>query len=139
MKQDPFVELGDPQREKLVIQAGAWRLPDEVREVIRHAKERQAERPPPALTAPPPKEVAAVPLWPVAEVHPLLRATAQALRKGKPDSEGALHASADGMAGVVVGRESVERAIYVLDALVRSLVERGLPPKPVGKGFDVPP
>ena len=135
VKQDPFLELGDPRREKLVIQAGAWRLPDEVREVIRHAKERQAERSPPALIAPPPKEVAAVPLWPVAEVHPLLRATAQALRKGKPDPEGALHASADGMAGVVVGRESVERAIYVLDALVRSLVERGLPPKPVGKGL----
>ena len=125
VKQDPFVEVEDPRLEKLVIQAAAWRLPHEVREVIRHAKERQAKRSRPALTAPPPNDAAAVPASPIAEVHPLLQATAKALRKGKPDSAGALHATAEGMAGVVVGRDSVERAIYVLDALVRSLIERG--------------
>jgi hypothetical protein len=41
------------------------------------------------------------------------------------------------MAGVVVGRDAVERAIYILDTLVRALMERGLPPTMAGDGIRV--
>lgn len=140
VKQEPFVEVEDPRLQTLVIHAGAWRIPDEVREVIQHAKARQAERqrPQPAPTGKSPKpDVAPAPPWPVADVHPLLRRTAQALRKGKPNADGAVQASGEGMAGVVVGRDAVERAIYILDTLVRALMERGLPPTMAGDGIRV--
>jgi hypothetical protein len=138
VKQEPFVEVEDPRLQTLVIHAGAWRLPDEVREVIQHAKARQAERqrPPPSPPEKSPEpDVATVPPWPVADVHPLLRRTAQALRKGKPNADGAIQATGEGMAGVVVGGDAAERAIYILDALVRSLIERGLPPTMAGDGM----
>ncbi len=140
VKQVPFVEVEDRRLQTLVIHAGAWRLPDEVREVIQHAKARQAERqrPPPAPPERSPEaDVAPAPPWPVADVHPLLRRTAQALRKGKPNTDGAILATGEGMAGVVVGRDAVERSIYILDALVRSLIERGLPPTMAGNGMRV--
>jgi len=38
---------------------------------------------------------------------------------------------------VVVGRDAVERSIYILDALVRCLMERGLPPTMAGDGIRV--
>jgi hypothetical protein len=140
VKQEPFVEVEDPRLQTLVIYAGAWRLPDEVREVIQHTKARQAERQRPPSTqaekSPEPDVAPALP-WPVADVHPLLRRTAQALRKGKPNADGAIQATGEGMAGVVVGRDAVERAIYILDALVRSLMERGLPPTMAGDGMRV--
>lgn len=81
VKQEPFVEVEDPRLQTLVIHAGAWRLPDEVREVIQHAKARQTERqrPPPAPPEKSPEaDVAPATPWPVADVHPLLRRTAQA-------------------------------------------------------------
>ena len=140
VKREPLVEVEDPRLQTLVIHVGAWRLPDEVREVIQHAKARQAERqrPPPAPPEKSPEpNVAPAPPWPVADVHPLLRRTAQALRKCKPNADGAIQATGEGMAGVVVGRDAVERAIYILDALVRSLMERGLPPTMAGDGMRV--
>lgn len=140
VKQEPFVEVDDSRLQTLVIHAGAWRLPDEVREVIQHAKARQAERQRPSPAPPeksPDPNVAPAPPWPVADVHPLLRRTAQALRKGKPNADGAIQATGEGMAGVVVGRDAVERAIYIFDALVRSLMERGLPPTMASDGTRV--
>ncbi|MBW6400874.1 hypothetical protein KPL78_23645 [Roseomonas sp. HJA6] len=140
VKQEPFVEVEDPRLQTLEIHAGAWRLPDEVREVIQYAKARQAERqrPPPAPREKSPEaDVAPAPPWPVADVHPLLRRTAQALRKGKPNADGAIQANGEGMAGVAVGKDAVERSIYILDALIRSLVERGLPPTMAGDGMRV--
>jgi hypothetical protein len=53
------------------------------------------------------------------------------------NADGAIQANGEGMAGVAVGRDAVERSIYILDALVRSLVERGLPLAMAGDGMRV--
>jgi hypothetical protein len=81
---------------------------------------------------------AAVPAVPeYDEVHPVMRRSAAVLRKAKPGRDGTVHATAEGMVGVVVGASSVERAISILDRLFHSMTERGLTVEAIGKGFRV--
>ncbi len=133
VSQEPFVPATEPTKERVVIQGGTWRLPDEARQVIRRARQQKAERTRPAPTPLP----AEVPLPAEPDLHPLLRRTALVLRKAKPDTDGAAHATSEGTVGIVVAQAAVERAISIADALVRCLADRDLAPEATGKGLQV--
>jgi hypothetical protein len=67
----------------------------------------------------------------------VIAATAKMLRKAKPDKDDAVQASGAGLCGVVVGSASRERAIYILDKLVRLLETRGLKVEPADTSIRV--
>jgi hypothetical protein len=127
-----FVELKDARLDKLVIRAGVWHLPKPALDVVREAKARQARQVSPGSKTTGAAQPA--PGEPTVELHLTLALTAKALRNGKPDAYGAIHATNEGTAGAVVGAASVERALAILDALVRCLERRGFTPVMAGSG-----
>lgn len=74
---------------------------------------------------------------PIQEVHHAVRWTAQALRKAKPDANGAVRAVGEGLCGIEVSRASVERVVAFLDSLARKLEDKSLPLVPAGEGMRV--
>ncbi len=67
------------------------------------------------------------PVDPVAEPHKSILRTAKVLRKGPADRNGGVRALGEGLCGIVVAANSVERGIAILDALARALEAKGLP------------
>lgn len=119
-----FLELKDRSLDKVRIQSSIASLPDPVAKLAeRQKKERKAQRK--AVEDESPSETVAID-----KPHKLIAATARYLRNRKPDSAGRLAANKEGQCGVVVHKDSVERAIYVLDALARALEDMGLPLEP---------
>lgn len=131
-KKAVFVEVSDAALNRVKIRAGLVDLPEPVRQVI---EARKAER---RLTAARPRSAPqhAPTYEPVTDVHPAVRRTVLALRRGKP-SDMSVATIGEGMCGVEVGCESVERAIYVLDRLARALEARGTPLVPTGRAMQV--
>lgn len=137
VKQTRFVDVPDEALNRIVISSGVLVLPEPVRQVIATQKaERKRVAPPPlprpAAPAPAPETVPP----PVSDIHPAVRRTAQALRRCKP-KDPSVDASGDGLCGVVVGRESIERAIVILDRLARSLEAKSFPLVPKGAAMSV--
>jgi hypothetical protein len=137
VKQARFVEVPDEALNRIVISSGVMVLPEPVRQVIATQKaERKRVAPPPlprpAAPAPTPETVPP----PASDIHPAVRRTAQALRRCKP-KDPSVDASGDGLCGVAVGRESIERAIVILDRLARSLEAKGFPLTPKGAAMSV--
>ena len=59
------------------------------------------------------------------QLHTVAHATAKALRAAKVDSEGFKHCDASGGVDVRIGPNSIDRALSILDALLRAADERG--------------
>jgi hypothetical protein len=57
--------------------------------------------------------------------HPLVKATIDALKNSTPDEAGILRIRASGCLNVRVGRQSVGRALRLMDALIKALEARG--------------
>jgi hypothetical protein len=57
--------------------------------------------------------------------HPLVKATIDALENSTPDEAGILRIRASGCLNVRVGRQSVGRALRLMDALIKALEARG--------------
>jgi len=57
--------------------------------------------------------------------HPLVAKTEKSLRTAKPDERSILRASAPGTLSVVVGPDSIDRAMRILDTLIKALEKRG--------------
>jgi hypothetical protein len=74
---------------------------------------------------------------PAGDVHAAIKRTAQALRKAKPDANGAVQAIGDGLCGVDVAATNVERVIALLEALAGKLEAKSLPLKPTGQAMSV--
>ncbi len=60
----------------------------------------------------------------LASPHPLVALTARSLRKAKPDDQGLIRSWAPALP-IAVSRETVDRALRTLDALVKALEARG--------------
>ena len=119
-KQVPFHETADPQHEHIVIHGAQQNLAPEVREVLVQERERRKARPKALLPAAP------EPVAQLEEIHPLIAATAKALRNAKPDRDDVVRAGGPGRCGIEVGAASAERVITILDGLARALEARGL-------------
>lgn len=133
VKQIPFIEADDPQVERIKIAASLMQLPEATREIVQRARaERKA-----AKAAPRPHTELPPTVEPIQEVHHAVRRTAQALRKAKPDANGAVRAIGEGLCGIVVSRATVERVVAFLDSLARKLEAKSLPLVPAGEGMRV--
>ena len=134
VKQFRFVETDDPQDERISIHGSNQAdLPAPVREILQAARASRIARPP---TGAPPDSQLSSPV-PIEQVHPAVAATARKLRKQRPDKDGVVSAIADGLFGIEVGIDSVERCICILDALARSLDIQDLSLVATGKGMAV--
>jgi hypothetical protein len=63
---------------------------------------------------------------PVERPHPLLAPTARALRNAKPDRDDTVSVGGENIPWMSLGQASVERAIFILDSLLRSLIAQGI-------------
>ena len=129
-----FVEAYDADLNIVQINATLSKIPDEAREIILRAKsERTSQR-----TTRAKRKVQPAPEFPpVEQVHPVLIATAKALRKAKSQGTEIITISGDGLAKVRLGRESVARALAFLDALIRQLVVKGYAATTVKDGIKI--
>ena len=57
--------------------------------------------------------------------HPLVIKTAQAFRKAKPDDDGRLSARNRGGLHITVYTESIDRALLVMDTIIKAMISRG--------------
>lgn len=67
------------------------------------------------------------PLSAITRVHPLVRRTEQALRKTKYVDRGLLAAGIEGVLSVSVSAEQIDRAMCIMDALIKALDARNMP------------
>jgi hypothetical protein len=127
-----FTEISDAALNRIKIRPGLVDLPEPVRQVIEVQK---AERKLAATRLQPAQKPAST-YEPITDAHPAVRLTVQALRRCKP-SDASASAFGDRLCGVAVGRESVERAAYVLDRLARTLEAQGTRLVPTGQAMEV--
>jgi hypothetical protein len=125
-RQIQFHSTADPQHEHIVIHGSRNNLAPDVREVLEQERQRRKSKPKAAL----PAEVA--PIVPPQDLHPAILATAKALRKARPGTEGVIGASGPGCCGTEIGIASLERTIAILDSIGRALDARGLKLEPNG-------
>ena len=125
-----FVEVTDPELNQIEIGSHVAALPEPVRRIM---EARKVER---KLAVGRQRVVKPITYDPVVDVHPAVRKTVQALRRCKP-TEAAVNTFGEGLCGVSVGRETVERAVYVLDGLARLLAQSGMPLVPTGEAMKV--
>lgn len=131
-KKTLFTEALDVALNSIEIRPGLVDLPESVRQVL------QAQKAEKKLTVPRHQSTPkAMPIYdPVTDVHPSVRRTVQALRRCKPPEDSAV-AVGEGLCGIRVGYESIERAVYVLDQLARALEMKELPLLPTGQAMQV--
>jgi hypothetical protein len=133
-KQTLFVEVRDAALDLIEINPSASTIPEEAREILTRAKlERRTGQPvklrpvaPRESTFPPPERV-----------HPILVATAKALRTAKTKETTMIALSGAGLATIWVSSESVERILAFLDKLVRQLFAKEYVVEVVAKGIKV--
>jgi hypothetical protein len=58
-------------------------------------------------------------------LHPMAAATEKVLRKAKPDHEDFVTSNAEDKIGVVIGKNSIDRAILLINTFLEATVERG--------------
>lgn len=121
VKQTIFVQIDDPLLDRIEIESTHDKMPEPVRAVVeaRRAERKISSEPKPEAMSPPAVE-------PVKDPHPAIRATALALRKGKPSTLGVVEAVGPGLCGISIGTKSVERIIALLDGLASTCESRGL-------------
>ncbi|MGO4705794.1 hypothetical protein AB4072_08460 [Microvirga sp. 2MCAF38] len=135
VKKALFVEVKDPELDRIDINGNLAQLPEGVRELAaRHKAERLERRAverkvfiPPIELAPPKS----------GEIHPAIRLTAKTLRNRSAQRDEVAQAFGDGLCGIEVGIQSVERVIVALDSLAQTLAERGLQIEPTGNGMRI--
>jgi hypothetical protein len=129
VKQIRFVNTADPRDERIVIHGGRkLDLPEPVKKVPDEARSSWSKA-----------VVATRPIRRATEegIRKAVVATAKALRRAKPDNDGAVFATGEGTCGIAVGNSSVERVISILDVLANSLEGRGLDLVPNAKNMSV--
>lgn len=58
--------------------------------------------------------------------HPLIERTMRSLQAAKPDEAGICHVRAKGCLDVYVAKNNIDRAMRIMDALLKSLIARGV-------------
>jgi hypothetical protein len=122
VKQTIFIQVDDPLLDKVEIVASHDKLSDPVREIVeqRRAERKASARPPRTSMMTPPA------LNPVEAPHPVIEATARALRRARPANGDAVVAIGPGLCGISIGNDCVKRVIAILDRLARACDKRGI-------------
>ncbi len=131
-KRAVFVEIDDGRLNRVEIRGALSQIPQPARQVLEDARRERKAR-----TVDSRPKVMVQPSAPVTDVHKAISRTAQRLRKAKPNSMGGVRAEGDGLCGVQVGEQQIERAIAFLDSLARKLEAKGMPIEPIGTGMKV--
>jgi hypothetical protein len=118
--------------DEIILIRGQPELPVEVRAVLEQERERRKAR-----KGEPMEPQKGPVMGHVVDLHPMIAPTARALRKGKPDTQGVIHAFGTSLCGVEVAVPCVERVILTLDALARCLEKYGLGLMPTGSAMTV--
>jgi len=119
-KVPPLLELKDGTLDPVSIVGATASLPDSVAELARKRKIERQDRVP-AIS-----QAADCPLETIKNPHRTVAKTAKFLRTKKPDKEGVLSAIGPGLCGVIISVSSVERSIFILNALAHGLEVVGL-------------
>ncbi len=110
VEQQPLSRQAEGDAERITIHSTSSRISEAARQVLSEANIK-AEQP----AAP----------FPVVGLHKSIKLTALTLRKSKPSHDGLVRALDEGMHGIIVSPAQVERAVFVLDGLVRRLEAPG--------------
>lgn len=136
VKQALFVEVDDPGLDRIEINGSLTQLPEPVRElVIRHKAERAERRAAERKVFTPHLEPS--PQKSTCDIHPTVRPTAKALRSRSAQDGDVARAFGEGLCGIEVGIQSIERAITILDTLAGALSEKGLHIEPISNQMRV--
>ena len=130
-KVPPFLELRDRSLDIITIRGATASLPESVAELARKRKIERESR----LT--PIRRATDEPLAVIETPHAAVAKTTKLLRTRKPDQEGVIQATGPGNCGVIISAPSIERAIYILDALARGLEAIDLTLTPEGDKMSV--
>jgi hypothetical protein len=112
---------------KIKISGAMTGLPEPAREILAKSKAEKKikDATPPVINAD------------FDNLHPTLRATWKILRARKCEPDGAVHAVGEGLCGVIVGPESVQRVTLFLDALFKLLDKDGFNPEATGEAMRI--
>lgn len=130
-KVPPFLEMRDRSLDIITIRGATASLPESVAELARKRKIERESRPTPIRRA------TDEPLAVIETPHAAVAKTTKLLRTKKPDQEGVIQATGPGHCGVIISAPSIERAIYILDALARGLEAIDLTLTPEGDKMSV--
>jgi hypothetical protein len=131
VQQQPLSRPAEAERQNITINATTSRVPQAVRDVLAESK-----RPKNDGSVDEVDHSSSEP-FPVVDLHKSIKLTALTLRKTKPAASGAIHATEEGMHGVVVSPAQVERAVFIIDGLTRRLEREGLTVAPAGAATQV--
>lgn len=122
VKQTTFATTADPQLELIGLDTNRAFAPEVTEALTRQRAETKR-----LATPRSPKPLAETKGWePLKVVHPILAATARSLRAAKPDAGGVVSIGGEGILGMSCGKDSVERALFVLDRLLRGVEKEGM-------------
>jgi len=112
-----LVSIKELDAQLIEINPGRDNLPEEVRRAVDEARTNRR-------SLHPVRKVASAPISTFVEVsqpHKAIRKSVDTLRNGVRDKEGFIKAIGPGECGLAIGAQSVERTIFILDALARAL------------------
>lgn len=119
-KKAVFAETGDEALNVIEINPTLSAMPPEAREIVERARaERRAQRERKAA-----KSTERAKIEPIDQVHPLIAATAKAIRK--QNGVGMILVSGPGLMPLRLSKDSAERALSFIDALIRRLEAKGI-------------
>lgn len=122
VKQTTFATTADPQLELIALDTNRAMAPEVTEALTRQRTE--AKR---LATSRNRKPLAETTGWePLKVLHPILAPTARSLRSAKSDAGGAVSIGGEGLLAMSCGRDSVERALFVLDRLLRAVEKEGI-------------
>jgi len=127
-----FREVDDRALNRIEIRSVTLHLPPAAREVLKQAKAKPQK--PKATSSPAGKSVQA---GASLDLHSAIVRTAKKLRSVKLDTGGAIRAIGNGLCGVEVSADNVERVIAILNAVAHRLDAIDLPLKPSGQAMQV--
>lgn len=130
-KVPPFLELRDRSLDSITIRGATASLPESVAELARKRKVERESRPTPI------RQAADEPLAIIETPHAAVVKTTKLLRTKKPDKEGVIRAAGPGCCGVIVSTPSIERSVFILDAMARGLEAISLTLTPEGDRMSV--
>lgn len=125
VEKQPLSRSAEANGKTIQIYSTASRVAESAQKVLADAKNSAPE----VATSPAP--------FPVIELHKSIKLTALTLRKSKASKDGLVRAIDEGMHGIVVSPDQVERAVFVLDGLARRLESAELVFGPTGKAMRV--
>jgi hypothetical protein len=122
----------EAETQSIRIYSTTSRIPEAARQVLAAAKGQDGRSEIDAAKLPEPPDP-----FPVVDLYKPIKLTALTLRKSKPAPDGVVRAIDEGMHGIVISKDQIERAVFIIDGLVRRLEKEGLTVVAEGKAARV--